>query len=167
MEVAARFSALSRRFAEKPLTDFIIREFPQVEGLWVEAYGSSPIVHARLAGISEKVPLNIVSSAVNKVVAVLSCIAANPRCTVFIDEIENGIHYSKLEAFWRGLLELSRTYDAQVFASTHSWECLQAAARVAAEAEEDFSITHLGRDGVRQSSGSKFVSAVEEEIEVR
>ena len=46
---------------------------------------------------------------------------------LLIDEIENGLHHSVLEEVFVTLLELARTFDVQVFATTHSAECIRAA----------------------------------------
>jgi predicted ATPase len=51
---------------------------------------------------------------------------------LLIDEIENGLHYSIHEQLWRHVFEVASTLDVQVFATTHSWGCIdafQAAAR--------------------------------------
>ncbi len=46
---------------------------------------------------------------------------------LLIDEIENGLHHSVIEAVWRGIGALSRNHDIQVFVTTHSEECVNAA----------------------------------------
>lgn len=46
---------------------------------------------------------------------------------VIIDEVENGLHSSVYEAVWLGIAQLARSLDIQVFATTHSKECLHAA----------------------------------------
>jgi AAA15 family ATPase/GTPase len=56
---------------------------------------------------------------------------------VFIDEIENGIHYTKLDDMWRVILKLSQENSVQIFATTHSKECIESYARVAKELEEE------------------------------
>lgn len=48
---------------------------------------------------------------------------------VLIDEVESGLYYRSLEPLWRGVLPLLEQLDVQVFATTHSLECMQAAAR--------------------------------------
>jgi AAA15 family ATPase/GTPase len=45
----------------------------------------------------------------------------------FIDEIESGIHHSCLVDVWTGIAEAARTFNVQVFATTHSHECIEAA----------------------------------------
>jgi AAA15 family ATPase/GTPase len=44
-----------------------------------------------------------------------------------VDEIENGLHYSVLKDVWKAIAHAARQANVQVFATTHSWECIQAA----------------------------------------
>jgi AAA15 family ATPase/GTPase len=44
---------------------------------------------------------------------------------IMIDEIEIGIHYSKLKDFWVHILNVCHELDVQLFASTHSQECIE------------------------------------------
>ncbi|MDD5372940.1 MAG: AAA family ATPase [Sulfurimonas sp.] len=55
---------------------------------------------------------------------------------VFIDEIENGIHYSLLDDLWEIVLKTSKEQNVQVFAITHSKECIESYARVAKKLED-------------------------------
>lgn len=51
------------------------------------------------------------------------------RCrkgVLLIDEIDDGLHYSLLPKLWRFLVEGARQLDVQVFATTHSKDCLEA-----------------------------------------
>jgi AAA15 family ATPase/GTPase len=45
---------------------------------------------------------------------------------LLIDEIENGIHYSQLGCLWEIILTTAKNVNCQVFATTHSKECIQA-----------------------------------------
>jgi AAA15 family ATPase/GTPase len=55
---------------------------------------------------------------------------------LFIDEIENGIHYSHFNRLWGIILTLSKQQNVQVFATTHSKECIDAYARVSKRLED-------------------------------
>ncbi len=46
---------------------------------------------------------------------------------MLIDEIENGVYYDELPAMWRVIDQAAREADCQVFATTHSRECVVAA----------------------------------------
>ena len=54
-----------------------------------------------------------------------------------MDEIENGIHHSIMEKVWRAIGAFARSYDVQLFATTHSYECIGAAYRAFEADEED------------------------------
>jgi ABC-type branched-subunit amino acid transport system ATPase component len=56
---------------------------------------------------------------------------------LFIDEFENGLHHSVLEPVWRWLASISATRDFQIFATTHSEECVQAACRAFTATSDD------------------------------
>jgi len=55
---------------------------------------------------------------------------------LLIDEIENGIHYSALPDLWRFVFHMARLRGVQVFATTHSWDCISAFQEVASEDRE-------------------------------
>ena len=66
---------------------------------------------------------------------------------LFIDEIDNGIHYTQLDEIWKIILEVSKKLNVQVFATTHSKECIDSYARVAKKIEDkDISFIELGRN---------------------
>ena len=67
---------------------------------------------------------------------------------LLVDEIENGLHYSKLHEVWKTIDWLSREFNVQVFATTHSYECVVAAhaAFKFAKLDDDFSLMRLQRN---------------------
>jgi AAA15 family ATPase/GTPase len=46
---------------------------------------------------------------------------------LLIDEIENGLYYGSLAQIWKGIAALAAAENIQVFATTHSRECILAA----------------------------------------
>jgi len=55
---------------------------------------------------------------------------------LLIDEVEAGIHHTLHADLWRFVLRAARLLDVQVFATTHSWDCLKGFAKAVAEDEE-------------------------------
>lgn len=49
---------------------------------------------------------------------------------LFLDEIENGIHYTQFDKLWGLILKISQEQNVQVFATTHSKECIESYSRV-------------------------------------
>jgi AAA15 family ATPase/GTPase len=45
---------------------------------------------------------------------------------LFIDEIANGIHHTQLDKLWNIILTIAKEQNVQVFATTHSDECIRA-----------------------------------------
>jgi AAA15 family ATPase/GTPase len=56
---------------------------------------------------------------------------------VFLDEIENGVHYTKFDAMWKIIFQLSKENGVQIFATTHSKELIESYARVSKELQDE------------------------------
>ncbi|MFS8065494.1 MAG: AAA family ATPase [Byssovorax sp.] len=59
------------------------------------------------------------------------------RTVLFVDEIDNGLHHSALKPVWSWLANVSAKGTLQVFATTHSEECIAAASRAFTELNDD------------------------------
>ena len=67
---------------------------------------------------------------VRHLVSIVTSLYASENGYLFIDEMDNGIHYTVLDELWRVILTLSAKLNVQVFATTHSKECIEAFNRV-------------------------------------
>ena len=77
-------------------------------------------------------------------ISIICALYAAENGYLFIDEIDNGIHYSQLDRLWKLILTLSKKTNCQVFATTHSKEMLESFARVSQKLhEQDISYTTL------------------------
>jgi predicted ATPase len=170
-ELVGRFSELSKKSRDDEISARFREHFKEVKDLSIEVHGGMPLLFARLQGSEEKVPITSISGGMNKLAAVLFAIPSMAGGIIFIDEIENGFYYKRLPEIWRSIAHFADAYEVQVFASTHSEECLRAAASTAANAPETFSLIRSvkidGTTALRQFSGRDFVDAIEEHVEVR
>lgn len=99
--------------------------------------------------------------------------AATSRSGVlFIDEIDTGLHYSRLADMWRMVIRTAKDLDVQVFATTHSSDCIRGLADAVRD-EEDLisevaihSIDRRLEESVRYA-GDELETIVRHEIEVR
>ena len=65
---------------------------------------------------------------------------------LLIDEIENGLYYETLPQIWKGIAALAASENIQVFATTHSRECLIAAHEtMKTQPSYDFALHRLQR----------------------
>lgn len=84
---------------------------------------------------------------VNRLLSIILAIATTKNGIVLIDEIDSGIHYSAMTNVWEGITMAAREFNCQVIATTHSYECLQAATEGTTRAglADDFSYIRLDR----------------------
>lgn len=83
------------------------------------------------------IPVTQMGQGFNRLLDVYSEIVAAETKVLLIDEIENGLHHSVLETIWRGLFHAVNETDVQIFATTHSWECVLAADKAAGKESKD------------------------------
>lgn len=91
---------------------------------------------------------------------------------VCIDEIENGIHHSTLPDFWNGIKHTCENLNVQTFATTHSYECIRAAAEAYRNSPDDIMIHTLYLDQNNNTKINKYGydelnAALEMNLEIR
>jgi hypothetical protein len=99
-------------------------------------------------GLSELLPLAQAGQGVYRLATILADIIGEQPSVLLIDEIENGLHHSAQKQVWMGLAEAARELNVQIFATTHSGECLQAAHKAFLERPSyDLGVVQLFRTG--------------------
>lgn len=170
-ETATRFSLLSQSFHEQEFVESIGDIFPTIRNLSLETTAGSATIFAAVEGLPRKIPLSLASGGMSKLVAILLGITDQSGGIVLIDELENGFYFRHLAKVWSALLDFARRYDCQLFVSTHSAECLDAAAALAKENPGDFCMLRVVNSGdgsgVRRFDGKRFADAVMGDVEVR
>ena len=87
----------------------------------------------RLKSYERPVPLRSLGEGAQRLFSVALALANSRDGFCLIDEAENGIHYSVQQEFWRMVLQTACENNVQVFATTHSWDCVRGFARAAVE----------------------------------
>lgn len=119
---------------------------PRTQHLQVLTDGHVPAINASIDGIPEPIPLRLLGDGVVRLVNILTCLYSAGGGYVLIDEVENGIHHAAMEGAWAAIASAARDADVQVFATTHSWECITAAyTAFAKSAPEDLRLFRLER----------------------
>lgn len=85
-----------------------------------------PIPVVRMAGATKFIPLRSLGDGLNRMLILILAMVNAKDGFVLIDEIENGLHYSIYPDVWKLIFKLAETLNVQVFATTHSKECLNA-----------------------------------------
>jgi hypothetical protein len=117
----------------------------QLRRLAVVVAGGVPMIHGDI-GLGRLVPLPVMGEGMARLASLVLAIGNAPNGVVLVDEIENGLHHSILPKVWRAIGEVARQFNTQVFATTHSLECIVAAHRAFSESERyDFRLHRLER----------------------
>ena len=142
----------------------LISEFPILQSLDIEAPWGTPAIYGKLES-GRSLPLTMISSGINHLAAILLRLTFKPRSILLVDEIENGFFHDRFGSIWRALHDASASVDGQVFATTHSMECLQALAHQMRDREEEvrfFRSRHEANEVViEELSGKSLFSALQ------
>ncbi|MBI5845185.1 MAG: AAA family ATPase [Deltaproteobacteria bacterium] len=99
----------------------------------------------RAEGMSRPVPLRSFGDGMNRLFQMILMLVNAKGGILLIDEFENGLHYSVQPKAWKLVFELARRLDIQVFATTHSWDAIEAFQEAAAEDPEEGVLVRLYR----------------------
>ena len=130
------FSRLEREARERDVVEILRIIEPRLNRLFVSSMRRRAALYADI-GLSQRVPIRLMGEGISHILSLSLAIASAPGGMVLVDEIENGIHYSVMEKVWKAIGDFARHYDVQVFATTHSYECIGAAYRAFESDEED------------------------------
>ncbi len=100
---------------------------PRLERLSLTVLGNKPVIRGDVKGLSTLVPIHLIGEGVRRLLSILIAVFNSAAGIVLIDEIENGLHYSVMKDVWKAIAHAARKMNVQVFATTHSWECIQSA----------------------------------------
>jgi len=90
----------------------------------------------KMKGHSRPIPLNSMGDGMNRIFGYMLALVNARDGILLIDEIENGIHYSVQPNLWASIFNAAHHLNVQVFATTHSWDCITSFQKVAAENKE-------------------------------
>lgn len=86
----------------------------------------TPVFKVKMKNMQKPIMLSSLGEGVNRFVSIICAIWASKDGYLFIDEIENGIHYTNYAKLWKIIFEVSKEANCQLFISTHSKECIEA-----------------------------------------
>ncbi len=124
----------------------VLKEFePRLSELAL--IGEPASIYGDLEGLGKLLPISTMGEGMRRITSLMLAIGTTEDGIVFIDEIENGLHYSILATVWKAIAEAARTYNVQIFATTHSFEMIRAAHQAFQGREPfDFRLYRLDRE---------------------
>lgn len=144
-EDAERFGNLDKIGRQDVLLKVLQLIEPRLRRLSVVPSGGVPIIYGDI-GLSRMVSLPLMGEGMARLASLVLAVGNASNGVVLADEIENGLHHSILPKVWRAIGEVARQFNTQVFATTHSLECIIAAHKAFSESGlYDFRLHRLER----------------------
>lgn len=103
-------------------------------------------VRAHIQGLPRPVPIGLLGEGAGRLLEILLAIPDVTDGSLLVDEFERGLYYKNQESVWRAVARASVEANAQVFATTHSLECVQAAVEAFRCQEELFRLYRIERN---------------------
>jgi len=130
------------------------------------------ITIVKVVGMEDPLPIRSLGDGMQRMLGIALALVNAKNGLLLIDEIENGLHYSVQQDLWRLIFGLSRRLNVQVFATSHSWDCIEAFQKAAQEdeKEEGVLIRLENKKGIVTETifdERKLAIATREQIEVR
>lgn len=101
-----------------------------IVGYEIGAPGGIPLIRLKRAN-SKSMPIGMFGDAVRRLIELMLVLLTTNQHTIFIDEIENGIHYTAQQAVWDMLFKIADERNIQIFATTHNKEMIESFAKIA------------------------------------
>ena len=132
---------------------------PRLQSIEDNSASGAPMIWGDI-GLLELIPLSEMGEGMTRVARLVLAISATPNGLILVDEIENGLHHSVLSKVWKVVDTAAKQFNTQVFATTHSFECVEAAHK--ALGAEGFLLHRLEANGTE----NRCVTYEPEEIDV-
>jgi AAA15 family ATPase/GTPase len=109
------------------------------------------------------VPLNSLGDGMLRVLQLVLKIFPAKGGFLLIDEFENGLHFSIQEKVWELLFDMAQKLDIQIFATTHSWDCIESFAKAANACRDVEGVLFRVGRSVKESNRGKVIATVFDE----
>lgn len=126
----------------------------------------------RLRGIDGPVPIGSLGDGAWRMLSLAMALSRAKDGVLLVDEIDTGLHYSVMDQMWKLIGEAARDLNIQVFATTHSQDCVRSLAAICHadnDAADSVTIQRIesgDRDAVAYSAAEIYQAALHH-IEMR
>ena len=151
------------------VVSFLQRIDPSISDIVTVSVNGIPQLYMNIG--KKLLPVQFSGDGINKLLYLVLSIMDAKDGILLVDEIDTGFHYSMYEDLWKILSVVSRDYNCQIIATTHSYESIVGAIEGVKDCPEDFSYFRIGREknGLKafRSSYDLLKSAIRSDMEVR
>ena len=119
----------------------------------------------KMKNSDSRIPLNSMGDGMSRILQLVLSVFPAKDGILLIDEFENGLHYSVQEEVWKIIFKLAKELNIQVFATTHSWDCIESFTKVAIESPEEGVLLKVSKSRLTSDNG-KVIATIYDEKEL-
>jgi AAA15 family ATPase/GTPase len=116
------------------------------------------VAKVRMSDSARPVSLNSLGNGMLRVFQLILHVFQARGGFLLIDEFENGLHYSVQKNIWSLIFNLAERLNIQVFATTHSWDCIESFSEVAQVQTEISAILFRIGKSVKKSNVGQLIA---------
>lgn len=136
IELEELWDNVTLRDLEKEVIKALRLIAPEVQALnFVKESRHSPerIPKAKIADQDEPIPLRSMGEGMKRLLGITLALVNAKDGMLLIDEVDSGLYHAVLPYIWHLIFEIAHRLNVQVFATTHSWDCIEAFQQAAQE----------------------------------
>lgn len=114
----------------------IAKDLHRLSFISLEEEKPERVAVVKVDGKSERVSLKSLGEGMSRLLGIVLALVNCKNGMFIIDEIESGLHYSVLPDVWKLIFKTAKDLNVQVFATTHSKDCIEAFTQAAIDDEE-------------------------------
>jgi ABC-type branched-subunit amino acid transport system ATPase component len=165
---APELNQLWNQIALKPEQELVLRALrfidpeieqfaPLTQHFWIGSQRGGFI--AKRKHEDSPVPIGSFGDGIWRIFSLAIALSTAKNGLLLIDEIDTGLHFSVMTEMWRFVDEVSRAFNVQVFATSHSYDCIHSLATVCREVETDKSEITIHRIEAGKQETIRFTEA--------
>jgi len=134
---------------------------PDIEGILpIQKRGGFKV---KLKGNDTPVPIGSLGDGMWRALALAVALVQSKDGFLLVDEIDTGLHYSVMSSIWKMIFETAKKHNIQVFATTHSLDCVNSLASICREGVDEGSEVTIQR---LEPEHNRAVAYTEDEISI-
>lgn len=157
---------------EAEIVDAMRILMPEIDSIHFLAGGGRQGILVGQRNVKPRLPVGSYGDGMRRLLAISLALVSTRDGCLLIDEIDTGLHWTVMEDMWRLVVEAARRSNVQVFATTHSYDCIKGLGTLIRSAPDlaDQVAVHKVHGSLEKAvhiAGSEIAIAVEQDIEVR
>jgi AAA15 family ATPase/GTPase len=97
----------------------------------------------KLKSSDQPVPIGSMGDGIWRMLALSIAIALSKSGTLLVDEIDTGLHYTVMSKMWNLIYAAAKQFDVQVFATTHSYDCVHSLAQIPVDRDPQITVQRI------------------------